>query len=486
MIRETRYLQTYPNKSVLKDVITREGPAKYEDFTPFDGMEHLIKEQIKGKASSKFVLADMFKHYTNRDLDPSRIKVSKSYGPLQEDARDLAGYVTLDDIVTVEGSKSKSVEDYFRNLLIGYKIDNKSPMRFATEQYTHVFVDDEDGEAIEERMLINKEYEDDVPNEEFVEIMAELPYLLKSIWSQSKLYKVNLFSLFLAYCDLVKRHNKKVITVTDFRDYNIYLIKKNGDFNRVAIHEDDNKYDTYRDAIAIFTNPGTHTMEVNLCKKYMYCMDRLGIDYRDENPLDYNNEFIESVICTYLPTNEQYFLEYKDVDAEIIVALKPENIFTMTKSRMYTPTESGHTIDFAKLEYFIMEHMYTLRNLGILPDDLLNEDREGTLQLISGIMSISAGKPVGVPKDMITFESSSLVYFNKKLLVLPGYYFGRFRGSTKYSIAFTKYGTVIPLENNYEEVFYLSKEDCLDAVERGLEGESIQEEAHWKCIGDSY
>jgi hypothetical protein len=471
---------------VLEDLITREGPATYDSFSPFNGEADEIKRQFNGTLKSKYKQSEFLAYtlYAYKDLNPAMVREVKQYGMLQEVEQSLGNYSTLEDLI-IDGVESTKVKEYVINMCVGYKKNNKSPVIANVETYTRTLRNyDGDGDTEEEKVLQVRQ-DEMISNDAFEETVRELPYIMKSIWSYSKQYKANLFSFIFAYMDIKAKDRKRnYVTVTDFRWYPTFLIDANGNYKRNFVHEDDNKYIIYPNVTKIFINPDAHKAEFGLCVKFMDALSILGIDYRDEDPVEYNNDFINSIICTYLPTNEEYFSEFKDVDIELMVALKPENIFSTSKSNMYINTLSDNKeFDYNKSAFFITERIKLAYRLGEIDDELLEENEDATLALLDRILSAMQGKNITVPRQIVTFEANGLLHFKKEILDLPGEYFGTYKGRTDYRIVLTKYNFVVALEEEYDDVYYLKIDDCFEALKEYETYGISQSEAHWRCLG---
>lgn len=485
MIRETEYIRSYPSKSVIEDLIMRDGPATDKDFTPFEGKKEIVDGQFSGSQRHKFRINDFIQHNKNRDLDPSRIKESNYYGQLEEAGMGFAGYTTLEDMME-GGVESPAVADYVKMLCVGFKKDNTSPYRKNADVLTRTVrnIDGDGDDAIEEKYMVNRSDEQQISNEEYEQIVKELPYIIKSIWHYSKLYQANLFSFAFAYYDIISKKSRNKVIVTDFRDYTTYQIRKDGSYLREFVHEDDNKYIIYPKVTKIFIIPDSHITEYSLCMKFLESLKKLGIDYRDEDPASYNNEFVNSIVCTYLPSNEQYFNEYKDVDAEIIIALKPENILATTKTSLYAPVFDGKSgFDYSQSAYFVSERIKMAYRFGEIEDTLIEVDKEAAIELLQVVLAIKSGKDdIAVPRQLVSFESDGFLYVNKQILTVPGQYFGCFKGDTDYVVAITQYGFIVALEESYDDVYFMEYHDAMSQMEEYKRDGEVQCAAGWKSF----
>lgn len=499
MIRETRCFEVYPSRSVIEDLVTRDGPPTEDSFTPFIGKHNIIEEQFCSTQKAKFKLNDFLQYVRNRDLNPSVVKVSKQYGMLEDGERVVAGYRTLEDMI-VDGQESPEVAKYLIMMCVGFKKDKESPYRKSQVEYTRTIRNnDGDGDEETEEKYLQEREDDRISNEEYEDTLREIPYLIKSIWSYSKMYQGNLFSFAFAYADIVERkHGKTDVNIQDFRNYTMYCINKDGSFKKTFVHGDDNKYTIYPQLTKIFITPGSYQAEYNLCMKFLNALKVLGIDYHDEDPLQFNNEFMSKLVCTYLPGNEQYIQEYKGVDPEIIVALSPENIFTTAKSSVYVPVDNNSgSYDNTQTIYFISESLGLAYKLWSThkKTTLFDENKELALSILTKYLQVYTKDPTRVaPVDLLVFHPTTGILYMKNTdnrnrsrvqnyLILDGRYFGTFKGGRDYQVILTCYGFIIALEEEFDRVYYLPAEYCLEALEDYDEYELEARKEHWRALG---
>lgn len=497
MLRETAAYISYPNKTVIEDIIMRDGPADADSFSPFEGKKSILESQFSGSQRAKFKIADFLKYTGNRDLNPAAVKASAKYGMLEEGTRTVAGFRTLDDMI-VNGQESKEVENYLVMMCVGFKKDKESPYRVGQHEYTRTLRNsgDDDGET-EEKYLIERD-DENISNEDYESTLLELPYLIKSIWSYSKQMQGNLFSFAFAYADIVERkHGRTDVNIQDFRNYTTYCINKDGSFKKVFSHADDNKYVIYPALTKVFIAPGSHRAEYNLCMKFLNSLKVLGIDYHDENPLQFDNEFMKKLVCTYLPGNEQYIQEYKGVDPEIIVALAPENVFATAKASLYVPVDTvDDSYDYTQGMYFIGESLDLAYKINKANKDvsLFMDDQQTALKILQKYLAIVSGNPdIQLPMSKLFFHPTTGILYMKDAdtrrrnrvqdcLVLDGKYFGTFKASSEYKVLLTKYGFIVAIEEDYDSIYYLSAEHCLESLEV-YDDKYAKREEHWKRLG---
>lgn len=468
MLRETKCIETYPNRTVIEDMITRDGPATEDSFTPFKGVREAFNAQFRGEWNGRFKMKEFLKSQTS-DFEPN----VKLHGDIY----------TLEQCF-IDGVESPLVEEFIMNVATGYKINNTSPARKNKDYQTYTvkyFGGDDEDEEREEKYLQVRD-DDMLSNQDYEELIREVPYVLRTIWSYSKKYQAHLISFALAYKDVITCKHR-AIKITDFADYTTYLMTKTGEIKRPFVHGDDNKYTIYPAATKIFIYPGDHKAEFEVCMKYLRALEMLGIDYRDENPAEYTNEFMESLVCTYLPTNNEYFVEYGNIDTEILVALKPENIFATRKSHIYQnivkPTKKE--FDYSRTVYMVSERLLMAFHMKEYGKEMFSDKSEETLSLLDEILSIEAKQPVMAPRNAIEFMSDGFMYFNRSTFFINGEMFGSYKGRTNYNVGFTKYGLLVVIEEDYSEVYYMTLEDARLSIEEFRNNGKV-EKTYWKNL----
>lgn len=468
VLRETNYIETYPNRTVIEDMIVRDGPATEDSFTPFKGVREAFDAQFRGEWSGRFKMREFLKSQTS-DFEPN----VKLHGDIY----------TLEQCF-INGVESPLVEEFIMNVATGYKINNTSPARKNKDYQTYTvkyFGGDDDDEEKEEKYLQIRN-DDMLSNQDYEELIREIPYILRTIWSYSKKYQAHLISFALAYKDVITC-KQRAIKIHDFADYTTYRMTKTGVIDKTFNHSADNKYTIYPAATKIFIYPGDHKAEFEVCMKYLRALDMLGIDYRDENPKDYTNEFMEKLVCTYLPTNNEYFVEYGDIDTEIIAALKPENIFATRKSHIYQnivqPTKKE--FDYSRTVYMISERLLMAYQMNERNREMFSDKSEDTLLLLDEILSIKAGQQVTAPRNTIEFMSDGFMYFNRVPFFIDGELFGLYNGRTDYNVGFTKYGLLVIVEEDYSEVYYMTLNNARLSIEEFKYNGKV-EKTYWKNL----
>ena len=136
MIRETKCYMTYPNKSITEDLITRDGPATDDDFSPFLGRRKETLEQFSGTQAGRYRESDFIAYSARYDLNPAKINVKSVQGFLVEFEGTVGVLKTLEDVVMASTDIDHAYE-YLKDQIVGYKKNNSSPYRKNREFLTY-------------------------------------------------------------------------------------------------------------------------------------------------------------------------------------------------------------------------------------------------------------------------------------------------------------------------------------------------------------
>ncbi len=109
-------------------------------------------------------------------------------------------------------------------------------------------------------------------------------------------------------------------------------------------HDKDNKQQFYGNAISAVLNCHAYNdTRSKMIRDFIYYFEVLGCVAEEEDPTYYNDEWVRSLVCKYIPTNEEYISVFSGVDVEIITALNADNILNTTKLELYQRTKTGNS-----------------------------------------------------------------------------------------------------------------------------------------------
>lgn len=471
MIREKKKFLEYPSKTVLEDLATRSGPATTKNFTPFTGCEDLLMQQFSNSQYDRFNYLDFLADNSSFEFNPYRAKVQAKVDFMETNK--LETFERLEDFVK-DGIENPVVKRWFRDACIGYKKHKASGYGEQTRTYVSSVSYGSDDSVFDfrETVIANPT---DVSQEDIELALRKLPFYIKALWNQSVMFKANLFSFIVAFLGITKYKAANRITPRDFANYETYALKGSGEYMRPFDHSMDIRTDKYKNVIRIFERPDLNQEVYGLIKGFLQTCAVLDIDFEKQDTMIFNNEFVERIVCTYLPTTQEYFKYYGEVDYEVMYALKKDNLFTKSKAQIYVDPnssiiENNERTYFRDLEdkLFILMKDYENKTLadGYV---LFGGTEQNAKDLIDHYMQVVLKSTVSVANQLDT-DTGMLVQFNDKPLVLKGNVFGKYLSSTDYDIMFTSYGSIIIYTMDAEDLIVMSYEDAeekLLGVENG-------------------
>lgn len=334
MIREVPHIRKYPCKTVLEDVATRIGPATEESWTPFNGKKDELNKQFRGDAAHTFRIEDFISHNANLEFVPRKSKAKKYVGGMELNEVDET-LDTLESFMTESGEHPKILQ-WFQNCCAAYRMHKTSPFRRGDKMYGNISVASSDDDSImDPRMFQTIEPMYSLGQEDYDNALKRLPFYIKAIWQQSRLYWVDLFSFARGYKILMDNSNNGVITVRDWALVETYALDKHGNHTKRFTHSTDIKTPKYTDALQIFLQPDLHREVFGLIISYLELCKTLGIEIARQEPCPFNNDNVSKLVSTYLPSMEEYVSYYGIVDSEVIYAIRSSNIFTKKKIDIY-------------------------------------------------------------------------------------------------------------------------------------------------------
>lgn len=334
MIREIPHIKKYPAKTVLEDVATRIGPATEESWTPFNGKKDELNKQFRGEAAHTFRIEDFMSHNANLEFVPRKAKAKKYVGGMELNEVDDT-LETLESFMTDTGEHPKILQ-WFQNCCAAYRMHKTSPFRHGDKMYGNISVANSDDDSImDPRMFQVIEPMYTLGQEDYDNALKRLPFYIKAIWQQSRLFWVDLFSFARGYKILMDNSNNGVITVRDWALVETWALDKHGNHTKKFTHSTDIKTPKYTDALQIFLQPDLHKEVFGLILSYLELCRTLGIEISRQEPCPFNNENVGRLVSTYLPSMEEYVNYYGIVDSEVIYAIKSSNIFSKKKIDIY-------------------------------------------------------------------------------------------------------------------------------------------------------
>lgn len=358
----------YPGRSVIADVISREGAASSESSTPYSGMHGLIADQFK--TNNDVSIQDFLIYVGNQDFDPSSARpaddvteedVNNNYFKRELRANEIGDYyVYLEEIE--EFWISKFVKDKLLAYLKykgGYREDKTNLMT------TYSVTDKETGEQVNESDL---RVERDVDIEDFMRAKKKLPYLLKMLHRGSILYKGSLLSFIIVRERLYRR-------TQDREGFNLYprnffdVTYKMGSSGKIlgAFDADSNKQDTFAQLVSWVKGTDPNNVYYKYYQELMEVLSILEIDITKEDPLMYQGEYMNTIACAYLASNKEYMETEALIDNKILNVLSPDMLFRKGLGSMMFEDESSDASDCIETEASLISTISSvLRSLDVI------------------------------------------------------------------------------------------------------------------------
>ena len=467
-----RRILPFPSKTVLEDCLTRPSGTYSDDaYSPFRGMDHLLDEQFKPSSAdsdvkSVFLMSEYLAYSERQDVNPAVIR-GNSDTPGENFLEGEKGvYRFLEDLM----DREDTVEKYVRETIIGYKINSKSNYKESTfVQYHKSMYDAESGEFNDKRDSITIDTDCDV--ELIYNIRRDLSFMLKELHQHSTRLRVHLFSFLRAYYCILKNapDNSKRISPNDFDGYTLFRLNSRGDIDREFSHRRDNNNEQYRYGrmlvCGFYNKEDEHVYK--LCQTIMSHYVALGIDMTNENPAKYTKEFVNSIVISHLPTNEEYISQYANIDNELSAALQPYVLVTAVRTLEQQTDEEVIENTETEIYSLMSDYLSTLRVYN--GTDNWVDRTEEVIHVFNLLFNIWEGK-YGEP-DATVFERDSfstqggLIYNLDNVFVFPALPFGAYENDLYANVYGTIDGYFIVKSSSFDERKYVTLEQAYDMID---------------------
>lgn len=482
MFRLKKAIQEYPNKTVFADVISRSGPPDDKCFTPFNGLEGFVRDSLRGDQKSKFRREDCINYIAGNDYNPEATRtddVTNAYGFIEVGQNNV--FHTLEDVV----DHQKYIKKYVGYMLYSYLNNGASPYKEVLA-YEKSFKYDLDGDVAS----LREDLESTAPDSDYQmreQAIAEIPYLLKILDEFGRSWCVNMFS-FVRVLEKILRHKpREFINANDFDvPGELIRIKHNGEFYRYFNFRKDQRDQDCFVPIRMFVsgqlsrfydgNPQT-TPVYKAMYRLMYDLKVLGIDIQREDPAQYSSEYIDNIVCTYIPTNTEYLDNFRDIDAEIMSAISPENIFSHILKDGSSIDSSGLTItDYLQcVDSCVSSYSNMIEGIDKSLDKM-----DKVCEFFSKLVyytQLQNGENVDYVPDLITPDQFTSAHGficyqggGDNLVQWQSPVFPKYLGLFDVPVVFTTYGLVIPILDRFDKLWFMSIETAIYNIDRMLEG----------------
>lgn len=314
-----------PNKRVVDDLIERDGAPTKESFTPYNGMNYLIGEQMKG---SRF-------HVLGLDVIKENI-VEVQLNKLKGTSEDVSEEKTMDDLgkdlyeKELEKIDESHLVKFLRSQLIGLKVQ-KSDARNAIEANERVqasMYDAETGEVFNlSDVYVSDEYEES--SAALSEIRSKIPYLLKKLQDGSIQYGVSLLSLFIARDSVIEKKGSNEVDIKprDLLAYPIYRVSPTGDLMDTFDPETANNIPKFREPkdLVLGANPRDPYYKAGI--ELITRAKQLGFNLYNEDVHDYTPSYINRLMCRYILSNQEVLSDMASFDPNIMRLFNDGSLF---------------------------------------------------------------------------------------------------------------------------------------------------------------
>lgn len=207
------------------------------------------------------------------------------------------------------------VKAYLIQALVGLKKDKCGGLREyrTTNRESTVFVDD-NGDEVEESELAVEEQEYSPLT--IAEAKSKLPYLLKRLHDKSKQIGVSVISLISVYERAKVSTAGKAVRPSDMLAYNVYRMDSHGNITS-PFPESANSAKQFPNAFAWINGSNRDKYFYDAMELLSVC-DILGIDIKNENPMDFQEEDIQNMQVTYITRNRDYMRGAKGYNLEVL------------------------------------------------------------------------------------------------------------------------------------------------------------------------
>ncbi len=313
-----------PNKRIIDDLLCRNGEPDKESFSPFNGYNYLIEEQMRGVVFSSLNSYDIVKNLVT-ELSLSKLKGKKEY---DEDSE-----IIIKDIYEnkLENIDDKYIERFVRNQLIGVKLLKGGGREIVEEgrKVQSLAVDKETGDVyMESEKQVSEKHYELYDCEDRENIKSKIPYLLKKLQNGSIEYGISLLSLFIARDRIVNYYQKTEINPRDLLANRIMYVNGIGELTYRVDKDTANNTKKFIDAknLVLGVNPFDKYYIAGI--ELTRCVRLLGYNLYEEDIDTYSPVFINNLVCKYIVSNQELLSDIGKNDPKIIEMFKNKSIFS--------------------------------------------------------------------------------------------------------------------------------------------------------------
>lgn len=242
--------------------------------------------------------------YLKKQPDWNPLKQGTQLGPYRRTDNKGAVVKRLEDIDV------SWLEKYVNNMLVGYKIHSGEGTLKSYRNSNQVMVEyrDEEGGVITAADFLTDD--DNTAGSPVLEAKAKLPYLLKRLHQKSKELHTSLISMLGAYMKTMyyanNGHMPKPGDLLGGSSAPIWQMDDSGHLTH-PFPQSANHNATYPRAFAFISGANPADPYYKDVKDMMNVCDTLGIHLWDEDPHQFDEEFINSLTVDYIVKNHDFF-----------------------------------------------------------------------------------------------------------------------------------------------------------------------------------
>jgi hypothetical protein len=359
LLRDRRLIMM-PAKKVITDLVSRNGFPDDDSVSPYKG-------QAK-EFSRQFALGE---------IPVSALALIDSQADYNADKQQPGFGVYMPEVIRsgVHARRFEEIDEsyvvqYLKNVITGIKINRNNSIREENRRVRELNVmEDSDGDFVEVSATLEERYE--ISATDMQKYMEKLPYLLKRLHDKSKESGISLLSLLIAYekakkSVVLKNHDVKP---GEILAEGVYFMSSSGNIttrvteNKHKVHEVWMKwirgYEEFRDSYFY------DAMELlNIC-------DALKLSIAEEDPLEYQEDFISSLAITYIAKNREVVLRgCRPVNRSMLAELKTVTLGDYKR----TQAEPVKVFDIKKLARRKMQRFLGTSDENINSEQLRDRD----------------------------------------------------------------------------------------------------------------
>lgn len=323
---------TYPCKTVIEDVLSREGVPGEDAFFPISGQYHLIRELLRNnnKDTIDFTVQDIVRSNV-KDFVAEKARPNDDGVDREEETSEITDYYTR-----MEDIDEAFVIKYVSDIVKGYRF-KRDGAKSAQIQTFDLWEDEEDGLVSPADVI---EEVEDYSLDDVEDAKKKLPYLLKVLFDGSLKYQGSLLSFVIAAKKLEKAGvelRPRFICNAD-----VYRVDSYGNLTTKFVVED-NTGAIFRKLVS-WINGEEEDRYYHAAQELIRVCTILGLDLAIEDSTQYTPEVIDSAVCQYIMSNEEYLEEYGYANRNIIDALSPEEVLKVAKQA--TEDDNDYAAEF--------------------------------------------------------------------------------------------------------------------------------------------